>query len=70
MDQTEEQPHANPANPETTSVRELTQQATRAGYHLVRNSTPPYNWKLLDAENGDPLFSALHLDQIRHWLNT
>ena len=55
---------------EATHVRELRQRATSAGYHLVRNSTPPYSWRLLDAEDGEQMFSSAVLDQVRQWLDS
>ncbi|MFJ1456355.1 hypothetical protein [Nocardia sp. N2S4-5] len=56
---------SDPISPRT---RQLTMRATRAGYHLVHAPSPPYDWVLLDAEHGEPIFRAPNLDQIEHWL--
>ncbi|MFJ1458577.1 hypothetical protein [Nocardia sp. N2S4-5] len=51
-------------------VRQLIARATSAGYCLVRAPSPPHNWTLLDAEDGELVFSSPYLDQIRQWLDT
>ncbi|MBF6173138.1 hypothetical protein [Nocardia blacklockiae] len=51
-------------------IHRLITRATHAGYCLTRTPTPPHTWTLLDAEDGEPLFTSPHLDQIRQWLDT
>ncbi|GAB2704924.1 hypothetical protein [Nocardia thraciensis] len=49
-------------------VRQVSARATRGGYRLVRDTTPPNRWLLLDLEDGECLYSALTLDEIDQWL--
>jgi hypothetical protein len=57
-------------DPIAEQLRELTDRATRAGYHLMRDPTAPYDWKLLDAEDGDVVVSVANLAQIEQWLDS
>ncbi|MBB5917194.1 hypothetical protein BJY24_006106 [Nocardia transvalensis] len=57
-------------DPASARVRELTARAARAGYRLVRAPAAPYEWRLLDALDGQTLFSAARLDEIDLWLRT
>ncbi|MFE9327900.1 MULTISPECIES: hypothetical protein [Nocardia] len=50
-------------------IRQLTARAGRAGYRLERASGVPYDWMLLDAEDGATTYSAADLDQIERWLD-
>ncbi|MBB5911923.1 hypothetical protein BJY24_000790 [Nocardia transvalensis] len=54
----------------TMRIRLLTARASRSGYHLVRASSPPYSWTLLDAEDGEGIYSTPDLDQIEYWLDS
>ncbi|WP_280269881.1 hypothetical protein [Nocardia wallacei] len=56
-------------DPTWLRVRVVSERATRGGYHLVRDTAPPYRWLLLDIEDGECLYSALTLDEIEQWLN-
>ncbi len=47
----------------------LTARAARGGYRLIRDSAQPYRWVLLDAEDGECLYSALTLEDIERWLD-
>ncbi|WP_174184691.1 hypothetical protein [Nocardia barduliensis] len=57
-------------DPLAEQLRELTDRATRAGYRLVRAPAAPYDWELLDAEDGDVVVSATNLAQIEQWLDS
>ncbi|WP_280271045.1 hypothetical protein [Nocardia wallacei] len=59
-----------PRDPAAARVRRLSARADSAGYHLVRQSTPPYNWKLLDASDGEPIFVTATLDAVERWLDS
>ncbi|MFI6363199.1 hypothetical protein ACIBG0_10680 [Nocardia sp. NPDC050630] len=50
-------------------IRQLTARAARAGYRLERASRVPYDWMLLDAEDGTNIYSGADLDQIERWLD-
>jgi hypothetical protein len=50
-------------------IRQLTARARRAGYRLEHASQAPYDWMLLDAEDGTNVYSAIDLDQIEQWLD-
>ncbi|WP_024804689.1 hypothetical protein [Nocardia sp. BMG51109] len=64
--------HLHPVSPDPASarIRELTARAARAGYRLVRSPVAPYEWRLVDAADGDGIYSATQLDDIEHWLAT
>lgn len=47
-----------PTEPTAVRIRQLTARAGRAGYRLERASTVPYDWMLLDAEDGATTYSA------------
>ncbi|MFQ6397677.1 hypothetical protein ACLMAJ_30065 [Nocardia sp. KC 131] len=50
-------------------LRSARARAEQAGYRLVRAEYPPYGWKLLDAEDDEPIHSG-SLDQIDAWLKS
>lgn len=58
-----------PTEPTAVRIRQLTARAGRAGYRLERASGVPYDWMLLDAEDGANTYSAADLDQIERWLD-
>ncbi|BCK52955.1 hypothetical protein [Nocardia wallacei] len=57
-------------DPARERVRRLSARAENAGYYLVRQSAPPYEWKLLDASDGEPILVAATLDAVERWLNS
>jgi hypothetical protein len=57
------------SDPAPARVELLTKRAARTGYRLIRGPGSPYDWTLLDAEDGEPLHSATTLDQIEQWLD-
>jgi 2-keto-3-deoxy-L-rhamnonate aldolase RhmA len=58
-----------PTEPTAVRIRQLAAQAGRAGYMLERASRAPYDWMLIDAEDGANTYSAPDLDQVEQWLN-
>ncbi|MEV6337309.1 hypothetical protein AB0M12_21635 [Nocardia vinacea] len=58
-----------PTDAAAVRIRQLTARAGRTGYRLERASGVPYDWMLLDAEDGANTYSAADLDQIERWLN-
>ncbi|WP_330249701.1 hypothetical protein OG874_25730 [Nocardia sp. NBC_00565] len=58
-----------PIDPMSARIQALTVRARRAGYRLVRSSTSPYDWTLLDGEDCAPSYSAVELEKIEQWLN-
>ncbi|MFX0580688.1 hypothetical protein [Nocardia nepalensis] len=56
-------------DPISERIRQLTARAKRAGYRLERASRVPYDWMLLDAEDGANIYSTEDLDQIEVWLD-
>ncbi len=58
------------SNPMAERIRELTMRAERAGYVLVRCAAPRYEWKLLDSEYCDDVFTTSQLDEIDDWLSS
>ncbi|WP_327098773.1 hypothetical protein OIE68_08175 [Nocardia vinacea] len=53
------------SDPESARVQQLASRAARAGYLLVRDQ----GWTLLDAEDGEALYSTASLDLIEQWLS-
>ncbi len=66
--------NANPVpaqpDPMAERIRELTARAESAGYVLVRSAVPRYEWKLLDNEYREDIFSSTDLDRIEQWLSS
>ncbi|MEU0501733.1 hypothetical protein [Nocardia sp. NPDC005998] len=58
-----------PTDSISVRIRQLTARAGRVGYRLERASRAPYDWMLLDAEDGANIYSTADLDQIERWLN-
>ena len=57
-------------DPDLDRIRELTARAERAGYVLVRSALPRYEWKLLDNEYREDIFSSTDLGRIEQWLES
>ena len=57
-------------DPDLDRIRELTARAEHAGYVLVRSALPRYEWKLLDNEYRDDIFSSTDLERIEQWLDS
>ncbi|WP_169814583.1 hypothetical protein [Nocardia pseudovaccinii] len=53
------------SDPESAREQQLASRAERAGYLLVRDQ----RWTLLDAEDGEALYSTASLDLIEQWLS-
>ncbi|WP_216902755.1 hypothetical protein, partial [Nocardia alni] len=51
-------------------IRAALTRAAHLGYRLVHDYPIPYRWRLLDAEDNEPLYSADTLDEIEAWLDT
>ncbi|WP_280472870.1 hypothetical protein [Nocardia asiatica] len=45
-------------------------RAAHAGYQLLRGSSTPYTWELVDAEDGAPILFTSDLDHIEQWLDS
>lgn len=58
-----------PTDHPSVRIRQLTARAGRAGYRLERASRVPYDWMLLDADDGTNIYSSTDLDQIEQWLD-
>ncbi len=61
--------HLVKPDPESMRVQQLTARAVRAGYLLTRGRGELRVWSLLDASDGEYMYSALTLDRIEEWLN-
>ena len=70
MTDTDANDSAAQPNPMADRIRDLTARAESAGYVLVRSAAPRYEWKLLEGEYAEDIFSATDLDQIEHWLDS
>ncbi|NKY53628.1 hypothetical protein [Nocardia vermiculata] len=57
-------------DPDLDRIRALTTRAERAGYVLVRSALPRYEWKLLDNEYREDIFSSTDLERIEQWLES
>ncbi|MEV5838963.1 hypothetical protein [Nocardia sp. NPDC052112] len=60
---------AVPTEPTAIRIRQLTARAGRAGYRLERATRVPFDWMLLDAEDGTNIYSSTDLEQIERWLD-
>ncbi|MEV2219408.1 hypothetical protein AB0E01_05965 [Nocardia vinacea] len=61
--------HLVKPDPESMRVQQMTARAARAGYLLTRSPAEPRVWSLLDASDGERVYSALTIDRIEQWLN-
>ncbi|MBF6144291.1 hypothetical protein [Nocardia nova] len=53
----------------TARLRALGSRAEKAGYRLVHDPPLPETWSLVDADDGEIIFPAATLDEIRQWLD-
>ncbi|MBB5914346.1 hypothetical protein BJY24_003213 [Nocardia transvalensis] len=60
------------AHIESASARisRIATRAARAGYLLVRGRPGGREWALLDAGDGEVVYSAARLEEIEGWLDT
>ncbi|PPJ33642.1 hypothetical protein C5E45_04690 [Nocardia nova] len=58
------------SDPPVDRIRELAARAEAAGYVLVGSAAPRYEWKLLDSEYREDIFSTTELDRIEQWLDS
>ncbi len=58
------------SDPLRERVRALSDRADSAGYVLIRSAVPRYEWKLLDGEYREDVFSSTDLDRIEQWLDS
>lgn len=63
---------SSPAQPDPLRerVRVLSARAESAGYVLTRGASPRHEWKLLDSEYREDIFSSTDLDRIEQWLDS
>ncbi|WP_280268542.1 hypothetical protein [Nocardia wallacei] len=70
VESTDTEPNRPPLDDRPARFLHLATRAARAGYHLTRTLHAPYEWRLLDTEDGETIYTAPTLEQVERWLNS